>query len=163
MIVEQAIVHKISIKQIGQRVSFQVRLPRDAYRLVGIEYDVRKIYTDSGASGLRVFIEEPTAEPLFKRNSNKVIGRLSLHNNFCEGLFYQGDVVEDRNVIQYEEIANRVFEPKPWMQSTRREEIGFSVKAGLIQGLFEDKHEVNEFSELEYELSIYFWIEKCET
>jgi hypothetical protein len=165
---EQAIVHRIAITQIGQRVSFQVRLPKDTRRLIGLEYDARKI---SGNAYVSFFIVDEGGEenPLFgaqgdlsfKPNPNKLIGRLSLRNSFCEGLFYQGDLVEDNNTEQYERIALQAYVPKPWMHSTRREEIGINVNPGLIQGFFEDSYGVNSHTELEYELTLYFWIEKC--
>lgn len=161
--IEQAIAHKIFISRISQRVGFQVRLPKDAKRLIGLEYDARKIYGETSGDpfALREVEEEEYSDSSFNRNRNKVIGKLSLQNTFCEGLFYQGDLIEDCNELHYEGIAARLFEPKPWMQSTRREEIGINVHTGLIQGLFEDCYGLNEYSELEYELTLYFWIEKC--
>lgn len=165
---EQAIVHRITITRIGQRISFQVRLPKDARRLIGLEYDARKISGNAYVSFL--FVDEgegdpplfgAQGDPSFRPNPNKLIGRLSLRNSFCEGLFYQGNLVEDNNTEQYEGIALQGYVPKPWMHSTRREEIGISVNPGLIQGFFEDSYGVNAYTELEYELTLYFWIEKC--
>ncbi|MBN8877053.1 MAG: hypothetical protein J0I32_05860 [Sphingobacteriales bacterium] len=176
MMTEQAIVHKILITQIGQRVSFQVRLPKDARRLIGLEYDARKISGNAYVSFLNayvnfLFVDEggegdpplfgTQGDPSFRPNPNKLIGRLSLRNSFCEGLFYQGNLVEDNNTEQYEGIALQGYVPKPWMHSTRREEIGINVNPGLIQGFFEDSYGVNSHTELEYELILYFWIEKC--
>lgn len=168
MTIEQAIVKRIPITRIGQRVSFQVRLPKDTRRLIGLEYDARKIsgnayvsrlFVDEGGGGDPLFGAQ--GDPSFKRNPNKLIGRLSLRNNFCEGLFYQGNLIEDNNTEQYEGIALQGYVPKPWMHSTRREEIDINVNAGLIQGLYEDSYALNAYTELEYELTLYFWIEKC--
>ncbi|MFN4313292.1 MAG: hypothetical protein ACK4E0_03290 [Chitinophagaceae bacterium] len=162
MIIEQAIVHKILIPRLGQRVSFQVRLPKDTRRLIGLEYDARIISGNAYVS--RMFVEEPGGwfmDPSFKRYKNKLIGKLSLRNNFCEGLFYQGHLIEDHNQEQYEGIALQGYVPKPWMHCSRREEIGINVNPGLIQGLYEDSYGFNAYTELEYELTLYFWIEKC--
>lgn len=162
--IEQAIIYKTTITRTGQRVGFQVRLPKDAKRLIGLEYDIRKIdaVLNSGEQMLFLIIDEPQPlDDIFKRNTNQLIGRLSLQNTFCEGLFYQGDLIEDRNEKQYEEIAAHGFAPKPWTHSTRREEMSISVNPGLIQGLYEDCHNLQDYEELEYELILYFWIEKC--
>jgi hypothetical protein len=157
MTIEQAIVQKLFIQRIGQLVSFQVRLPRNTKRLIGLEYDARKIAGNGYVSRLQYGWEGDTS---FKRYKNKTIGKLSLYNNSCEGLFYEGDLIEDRNKWQYEGYWHG-SNVEVWMQSTRREEIGLSVTPGLIQGLYQDQYGVNEYVDLMYELCLYFWIEKC--
>lgn len=160
---EEVIVHKLLITRIRERVHFQVRLPKDAKRIIGLEYDARKIDGNSYVSRIAFIDYGPAGDPSFNRHKSKLIGRLSLGNCNCEGLFYQGDLIEDRNEAQYEGIAAYCYTPKKWINSTKREETNFNVKAGFLYGLFEDHFGVNEYTELEYELSLYFWIEKCET
>lgn len=158
MIKEQAVVHRILITRLGEKVFFQVRLPRDAHRVIGLEYDACKSEGNGYVSRLAFGWEGDTS---FKRRKNKLIGRLTLRNSGCEGVFYQGDLIEDRNEWQYEGIAALGYTPRVWMLSTKRLETSFNVNGGLIEGYYEDHYGFGEYTELMYELRLYFWIEKC--
>jgi hypothetical protein len=161
MIREQAITHQLTITKVGERVAFQIRLPHDTRRIIGLEYEVRT------ASGEYIpYVSRDHFDSLgdtdFFRNRNRLIGRLSLRNDRCEGLFYQGNLIEDRNTGQHEGIYAQLSSPQPWIQSRKREEIGLSVAGRLIEGLYEDGlYGLYEYDELQYELYLYLWIEKC--
>ncbi|NCT73980.1 MAG: hypothetical protein GXC78_05575 [Chitinophagaceae bacterium] len=160
MTIEQAITHRFTIARLGEKVFFQLRLPRDSRRVIGVEYDVRKTSGEETPYVSLVF--DPDGDPYFKRNTNKLIGRLSLQNRGCEGLFYQGDLIEDHNKAQYEGIHAQLFSPEPWMHSRKREEIDFNVSSGVVEGFFEDANFGQyEYVGLEYEVFLYLWIEKC--
>lgn len=160
MIRQEAIVHKLFIDRVRQITAFQVRLPKDTARIIGIEYNVRKIYGEP--VGI-IFREGDTApgDASFVLKPNKTIGHLSLGNFNCAGLFYQGDLIEDRNTAHLEGIASLQYTVSPCIQSTKREEICFCVTGNTIEALFKDTYGVDEYQYLEYELSLYFWIEKC--
>ena len=157
---EEVIVHRLFIERAGQVTAFQVRLPKDTSRIIGLEYNARKIYGEPED----IIIHEGgayTGGASFVVKSNKTIGQLSLGNFNCAGLFYQGDLIENRNAAHLEGIASLQYTASPWIQSTKREEICFCVTGHTIEALFKDSYGAGEYDYLEYELSLYFWIEKC--
>ncbi len=88
---QEAIVHTLRINRVGERIHFQICLPRDTRSVTGLEYHTRKL-SDQNIDG--VFPIVPEGDINFKRYRNKVIGKLSLQNTGCENLFYQGDLIE---------------------------------------------------------------------
>ncbi len=161
MIKEEVIVQKLAISRIGERVYFQIELPYDTKRIIGLEYGVK------GLNG--VLLEDPLEPvinimPSFKVFLNKVIGKLSLQVPGRENLFFQGDLSEERNIATNEAIASVVWQPEVWTYCRKREEISLSVESNtsFIEGLFEDSYGVNEYETLFYQLHLYLWIEKCE-
>lgn len=160
MIRQEVIVHKLFIDRFRQVVAFQVRLPKDTSRIIGLEYNARKIYYEPEGSILRE-APAPEGDNSFLLMPNKTIGQLSLGNFNCAGLFYQGDLIENRNAEHLERIASLQYTASPWIQSTKSEEICFCVTGNTIEALFKDTYGVEEYEYLEYELSLYFWIEKC--
>ncbi len=161
MIREQAITKQFRVSRMGELIAFQVTLPRDTRRIIGLEYEARIVIGEY----IPYVSREPfdlEGDPYFKRTKNKLIGRLSLRNDGCEGLFFQGDLIDDRNKAQHEGIHGLLFSPEPWVQSRKREEFGFSVSEGLIEGFFEDGlYGQYEYNGMQYDLYLYLWIEKC--
>jgi hypothetical protein len=160
MIRQEVIVQKLSIERIRQAVAFQVRLPKDTNRIIGLEYHTRKIYSEPEFPFFQQD-DPPVIEDSFLLKANKVIGQLSLRTLNCAGLFYQGDLFDYRNTGYLEKIAAERYTVQPWIQCTKREEINFCVSGTLIEGLFKDSFGTDEYDYLEYELTLYFWIEKC--
>lgn len=158
MMHQEAIVHTLRINRMGERIQFQIRLPHDTKCIIGLEYNAGKLNGEVMISSLEMGFEGDTS---FTRFPNRVIGRLSLQSSGCENLFYQGDLIEDRNAGQHEGIAALLYTPQAWIQSSKREEISFCIGSGLIEGYFQDSYGTGEYTELQYELSIYLWIEKC--
>jgi hypothetical protein len=109
------------------------------------------------------FREDAGDGPLLMVFPNKVIGKLSLHNAGNESLFYQGDLIENRNSLLHEQIVAALWQPGEWVYARKREEINMNVggNTDFIEGLFQDSWGVNEYESLSYKLHLYFWIEKC--
>ena len=120
MIREQAIVHILNIDRIGKRVFFQVSLPQDTRRIIGLEYDARK---SGGEPYISRFPFGAEGDTDMKRYPNHLIGRLTLKNSYCEGVFFESYLIEDRNTKQYEGVHGQLFNVEPWFSSEKREEI----------------------------------------
>lgn len=156
---QQVIVKRLYIARIGEKQFFQIRLPKDAKRVIGLEYFTCIIEQGPGGP---IEIDGPgLTDTTFQKRPGKVIGKLSLRSACCEGMFLQTDLTEDRNTHQHEGLAAALMQVKPWIHSSRREETSFSVKASLIEGFFEDSYGAGEHDFMEYELALYLWIEKC--
>jgi len=147
---EEVIVCSLSIKQLGQKVYFQIPLPCDTKRIIGLEFG---IMPDEGSTSL------PCTEinPFFQIVENEPIGRLVLQVPSCERLFYQADLIKDNN-IHYGENINHLCLPKLWTHGRKREEVSVSVfSADFVEGFFVNK----KYDDDEYDLHLYLWLEKC--
>jgi len=161
---EEVIVQSLDIKKIGEKQFFQISLPHDTKKIIGIEY---------GAMGKEgVLLPSPSSAPLFAFGGdddssldffeNKIVGRLMLRGSSCSGIFYQDDVVENQNPHIGENIASVIWSPQFWTHGRKRHEIELRVcENRLIHGFYEDSWGIGQYQTLSYTLNIYVWIEKC--
>jgi hypothetical protein len=154
---QEVIVRNLKINRPGERIHFQITLPNDIKCISGFEYDVRR--TEGTMMLSLKFGWE--GDQSFKRYRNQVIGQICLQSSGCEGIFYHGNLVEDRNIWQHEGIAAALYTPRDWILSRKREEITFCVGGNIIEGYFIDSFSKGEYIDLKYELTLYFWMEKC--
>lgn len=156
MMKEEAIVQTLFIKLVGQRVHFQMLLPSDAHRIVGLEYCAIKT-----AGVLLPDLVINNASP-FQLVPNKLIGRLTLQIPGIEGMFCQVECMEDRNMIAGDLITTGIWKPTPYTHGRKNEELGLDVSAdaAFIEGYFSDSWGVGEYLSLEYTFHLYLWIEK---
>jgi len=156
MIKEEVIVILLPVSRIGQRVYFQKNLPADTKRIIGLEYGITLI--DGGLSILPL----PAATE-FDIVPDKIIGRLTLQVAGKEGIFFRGDLMEDRNFYLGESATLATWQPAPWSHGGAKLEMELGVygKASFIEGIFCDSYGVNEYETLSYQLHLYLWIEKC--
>lgn len=161
MINEEAIVRILPVNRIGEIIHFQLQLPNDTKRIIGLEYGA------TGQNGVPfpgpADIFGPEGDPSFAVSANKLIGKLGLQNPGSENVFYQGDLIEWRNVHLQEGIASVAWQPSSWSHSRKREEVSLNVEGNtsFIEGIFQDSWGKNEYESLSYNLHLYLWIEKC--
>jgi hypothetical protein len=161
---EEVIVKNLDIKKIGEKQFFQISLPHDAKRIIGIEHGV--------TSKDGVLLPSPTFAPLsvfggedddsLEVFENKIVGRLVLRGSSCSGIFYQDDVVENQNAHIGENIAAVIWSPQFWTHGRKRHETPLCVSENrMIHGFFEDSWGIGQYQTLSYTLNLYVWIEKC--
>jgi hypothetical protein len=164
MMKEEVIVKSLFIEKIGQKQFFQISLPHDTKRIIGIEHGV------IGKEG--VLLPSPSFAPSFAFGGeddisldffeNKIIGRVMLRGSSCSGIFYQDDIVENRNPHLGENIAAVIWSPDFWTHGRNRHEIGLRVcENRMVHGFYQDSWGIEEYQTLSYTLNIYLWIEKC--
>lgn len=156
---EEAIAISWDINFSGQYLYFQLSLPKDTHRIIGLEYGTidKVMITDKVG-----FMMGVAAVPgPFEVVANAVKGRITLQVPGCENLFFQGDIAEDKNGHMGEVAAQLQWLPAPWTHSRKREEISFSVdkQSSLIEGFYKDVSTEISFSP--YRLRLFLWIEKC--
>lgn len=157
MIKQEVIAKSLTISRIGEKHHFQMPLPRDAVRIIGVEYGTSEKY------GVPVPSPYQIVESSMPVHLNKVIGRLTLKAAGCEGIFYQGDLVEDRNIEFGETVAHVIWDPLPWSHGRKRHEIEINISENrMVQGFFQDCWGADEYESLSYKMNLYLWIEKCE-
>ncbi len=143
----------------GQRYCFQITIPPDAKRIIGIEYGATQKDGDVIAA-----LPEPGAGDSLIIFQNRIIGRLVLRSAGCSGVFFQSDLVEDRNIHFGEITAPLIWQPQPWSHGSNRYETQLSVQENtIVHGIFTDSWGIGEYEWLNYKLNLYLWIEKCIT
>jgi hypothetical protein len=159
MIIQEVITHRLLIERMGERRHFQISLPRDTSRIIGVEYGTLEKDGVILPGGGPV----PAISDYFKVKASKIIGRLTLKTTSAEGLFFQGDLVEDRNSTLHEIVAGVAWQPKPWTHGSKREETSFLINTPMrfVDGMFEDRYGIGEYQILTYQLGLFLWIEKC--
>jgi hypothetical protein len=150
---ESCLVESLYVDRMGKKVYFQLSLPRDAKRIIGLEF---------GANGSCGALLSPTPlPPSVQVRANKAIGKISLQVAGRENVFFQTTVVEDRN-IGAGEFFTAGFPSKDWSNGRKREEWPVEVAENtVIEGLFQDSWGEGEFQWLQYRFHVYIWIEKC--
>src|SRR5580765_5593257 len=152
---QEAIMESFIIERKGEMRQFQILLPRDTNRIIGFEYGVSEKYEEP-----EVPVDPNDNALLFL--PNKVIGNIILRTNGCEGIFYQSDLIEDRNVHFGETIAP--VAAMPWSHGRKKHEVELSIKENrIVHGFFKNYLGSGGFnSSIYYRLNLYLWIEKCE-
>lgn len=170
MIREQVIIQTINISKRGQQNFFQVKLPRDVHKIIGIE---------TGLNVLNVqgyFIPAQELSKLVRRNN--LMGVVQLRANTKPDVFYSKEIFErDMNIGAGEikiipspvMMERKVDQPDGnsfdyfthWTHGTKREEDPLDVcGCSVINGQYKDA--VGEYfqTDVNYKVVLYIWIER---
>ena len=154
---EEAIIKSLFIKRIGESQYFQIVVPRDVRRVVGIEYGATEKNGELLPSPF-LAIDENTLIV----SPNKIIGRLTLRTAGCEGIFFQENLIEESNVHFGENVASVLWQPQRWTHGRKRYEAELCISENsMIYGVFQDSWGAGEFETLNYRLNLFLWVEKC--
>lgn len=149
---ESCIVEECFIDRIGKKIYFQVSLPLDTKKIIGLEF---------GANGSCGSVNPSPLQTSKQVLPNKAIGKISLQVAGKENVFFQKTIVEDRN-IGMGEFFSTGLPCRNWSHGRKREEWMVEVEEHtMIEGLFQDSWGEGEFEWLQYTFSLYVWIEKC--
>jgi hypothetical protein len=121
MMKEQVIIQTISINKRSQQNFFQVKLPRDTHKIIGIE---------TGLNVLNVpgyFIPAKELSKLIRRNN--LMGVVQLRANTKPDVFYSKEIFERDMNIGADEIKNI---PTPQVDEWKEREISLMATALLI-------------------------------
>jgi hypothetical protein len=159
--IDQAIVTTLKIARMGERKNFQIFLPRNVKAIVGMEYGAFR-----GAYQFLPAPEElpgvaPQASKAFQMGSNKIMGRLTMHVPDIEGIFYQEDLREFRNIQWGEVIAVKTGVPNLWIHAGKKAQTELRVDSPVpfIEGSYIDSWGTDEFTAMAYTLHLYTWLE----
>ena len=173
---EEVIIQSICITKKKEQTFFQVKLPRDTYKIIGIE------------TGLYILAAPPNLFVPLQDNSgfirrNNMMGILQLQTNGKANIFYSKEIFErDINIgtgeikiitdqpNQEENVAFLRVEPPDgnsfdfftcWTHGSKREEDPLNIcGCTLINGQFKDA--VGEYfgTDISYKVILYIWIER---
>jgi hypothetical protein len=166
MIKEKVVIQKVPIAVVGQVEYFQVKIPRDAKRIIGIETTSSAVEPIMGIGGIHgagggggiphinllglIFTPSP------------FLGELRLLSCGKTNLFYAADIYQqDANIGQGDYSASPYFTPSDWSHGIKHEEdeVNEDGEATLLKGIFKDKQDPSGLT-YTYTVGIYVWYEK---
>jgi hypothetical protein len=167
MIKEEVIVHRERIQKLGEQKYFQIELPRDVKRIIGIETGAFRYASGQITSFGGNPAEDPQDDPLdylFKISFNDPIGRLTLQTQESPGIIYQGEVRQTDKNWYWADFTQALYEGFFDQYSHDRKRYEDVVTCDLcttaIEGHYKDSWGEHYSYHVEYDLLIYIWIEK---
>jgi hypothetical protein len=169
---ESVTVHTITISKKGEWKYFQVRLPKDAKKIIGVE------------TGLHVLDELPfeVAGAVSKRfgiERNNLMGELKLQSLDTANIFYAKDIVEEDRNMANDRIRINNYEPPnerrfalmreapppdlwqplfPWTHGKKLEEEGLLMLHNpVIAGIYRDAIGKQYETDIQYKVMLYIW------
>lgn len=177
MMKEGVIITKINIKRQGERKHFQIKLPKDTKFIIGVEYGGRlisesKTLADAPKAAIKTdsiileevntvesgAIKEERTKTLFKRN--QLIGELKLQSCEEANWFYATDVfVNDAN-LNWGDFSQAGFPVNDFTHGNKRTEeiVKIDAESTIIQGWYLDAIGKTNAANINYEITIYVWI-----
>ena len=179
MMKEGVIITKISIKRQGERKHFQIKLPKDTKFIIGIEYGGRLISKSDAIKFAAAPKATPTEElpkteviesvtgagtieerskTFFKRN--QLIGELKLQSSEESNWFYSTDVFGADANLKYGDFSNAGFNVNDYTHGNKRTEeiVKVDAESTIIQGWYLDALGKLQKVDINYEVTIYVWI-----
>lgn len=158
MMKEGVIITKISIKRQGERKHFQIKLPNDTKFIIGVEYGGRLI------SQLREVDVKPNANGIEQQRTpfrrNQLVGELKLQSSEESNWFYSADVFGADANLRYGDFSNAGFNVNDYTHGNKRTEeiVKVDAESTIIQGWYLDALGKSQRADINYEVTIYIWI-----
>jgi hypothetical protein len=150
---EVVIIKSILIDKPKQVKVFDLKIPRQAKNIIGIEL------------GMRWNLGALPPPPLFDQNDgflkmyrNILFGELKLQSYDNAKIFYTQELTQHQNFIHSDFTAKR-FNPTPFTHQTHllEDPIHLNGDATIIQGIYKDQLEL--LTPYSYTVNVYVWLE----
>lgn len=158
MMRESVIITPLVIERPKQIRLFQLKIPREAQNIIGVELGVN---FQNGAPVPPVPPEGWVLPMTFSRNL--CIGELKLQSYEKANIFYTGELTMNNNMDQAD-FTSRWFTPKVYTHQTESHESDVSVSGAttIIQGVYRDRYSESYGDAFKYTVYLYVWIEAKE-
>jgi hypothetical protein len=159
MMHEKVIITPLSISQLGQIRFFDIKIPRDAKRIIGIETSISKIFSLSpgggGGGGGSLFG--------LKLNRSIYMGEFRLISCGKANIFYAQDLTLGDVNIGQGDFTTAEFTSAEFTHQDKKEEeaVNEDGAARLIKGVYRDRQNPM-LSDYTYTVKIYLWYEEAE-
>lgn len=182
---EKVIVTKLPVTQAGQIVHFQVKIPRDAARIIGMEVDAQymNMQLAQAAAKLARAVTYPMASQrtyaalerkgtgrIFTITPDLLLGNVRLQS--CEGtnIFYAEDIYFTDENIAFGDFTARTpnFFPNATTHGYKREEcvVNTNGESTILKGVYRDRQSTSAQASaiqqgvfFQYVAGIYVWYE----
>lgn len=155
---EGVIITPIVIERQKQIKLFQIKIPREAKNIIGIEMGLR------WQEGAPVPPAPPAGEilPMLQRR-NRTVGELKLQSYGKANIFFTGELALNYNT-DFADFTSRWFVPKEYTHQTQTHEYEAKVsgETTLIQGVYRDKLSEHQEGNYKYTVYVYVWMEAKE-
>jgi hypothetical protein len=157
MMKEGVVITKISIKRQGERKHFQIKLPSDTKFIIGVENGGRLISQPRGVD------VKPNANGIEQRTPfrrNQLVGELKLQSSEESNWFYSADVFGADANLRYGDFSNVGFNVNDYTHGNKRTEeiVKVDAESTIIQGWYLDALGKSQRADINYEVTIYIWI-----
>ncbi len=174
---EQVIIQSITISKRNQQHCFQIKLPRDTQRIIGVETGLSVLYAPP-------YSFTPLVVNSLLTQQNNMMGVLQLQTNGRPDIFYSKEIFErDLNItageikifpqqeVQELNIAALKVDTPPdgnsfdfftgWTHGTKREEDPLNIcDCTLINGQFRNTIGESFAMDINYKVTVYIWVER---
>lgn len=185
MIREQVVITGIRITKAGQIKHFQVKLPKNTTRIIGVELGGRWLAVTKDGSVLApsVTMEVPAVEsPVSPKKAEAVydkprewsrantfrrsllVGELKLQSCEEANIFYAADFRADTNIAYGDFSQNAFWKPNVFTHQTQTFEECVIVDGDstIIQGVYKDRYAEQTKEIPNYLVNVYVWTERQE-
>ena len=155
---EGAIITTLTIDRPGQTKLFQVKIPREAKNIIGVELGfVWLTGSHPGGSGIGEW-----ALP-FMQKRNVLVGEVKLQSYEKANIFYAGEIAINQNQ-DFADFTGRFFTPQVYTHQTHahEEEVKVSGETTIIQGAYRDKLSSTVAGPYSYRVNLCLWMEAKE-
>ncbi len=177
MIREQVLTQTIPVTKRQQQVFFQLKLPRDTHKIIGMETGLFVIQAPP-----EFFVPSSDAGGVIRRNL--LMGTLQLQANGSTDVFYSKDIFErdiNTGLGELKRFVTQVQDAPPlqfllinvppdgngfefynsWSHGRKREEDPLSIcNCLVIYGWFKDAAYATINTDIIYQVTLYVWIER---
>lgn len=164
MMKEEAIVSTVSITIPKEIKNFQIRLPYDTKRIIGVETGaIRTFYAETGNYVDPEWWAFPnTNDLLFQVKPNKTVGEITLQTLGKENIFFRDEMKDkDSNIFWADFTKPDINEFKEWTLGRKREEVEVNVDNNIIiEACYKDRWGIINELIVRYTFRLYLWIEK---
>jgi hypothetical protein len=152
---EQVILYPLIISKQGSITSFQIKIPSDVKRIVGIETTVR------GLENIGQFTWDPPMYDLLRMRSTMVAGYLNLQSTGKQSVCFQREVrLHDNSVFQGDFSQNTKLRSFGWIRGIKREMTPLVLDEevpSVIFGTYFDRYAKLWQQDIIYTVNIYLW------
>lgn len=163
MIREQVIITALSIQKAGQVKHFQVKLPKNAKRIIGIELGGRwlSLTQNSFVVPPKEIIKEVFRDKGLAFKRNFLIGEVRLQSCEEANIFYAGHLQWDSNIGHADFSKNKNWTPFVFthQENAFEERIIVDGESTILQGIYKDRSGEQNSPLVNYLLNVYVWIE----
>ena len=158
MMQEQVVITPITITKAGQIKHFQIKLPKTAKRIIGVEIGGR-LLTDSKVNGIAPIASAEIAVRATEFKRNTFIGELKLQSCEEANIFYAGHLQTDNNLGYGDFSQNRFWKINPFTHQAMafEETVIVNADSTIIQGVYKDSIGKQRQQDVNYLVNVYVW------
>jgi hypothetical protein len=169
MFKERVIITKLSITKVGQIVHFQVKIPRDAIRIIGVElsgcYSNPPMERQAAFAKLALATEARMSRSfsILQFTSSPFVGDVRLQSCEDTNVFYSDDVyLADYNLGYGDFSATALFPATSETHGYKRYEyvVNTNGETTILKGIYRDRQTANSNPQYTYTVNVYVWYEK---